>query len=537
MKHAVIYDRASSIHQKDNWSRQDAETTGAELARRYGFDIWELRQEIASGEELRNRPVMQTILEEIHRGTIQGLIVQNFSRLSRDTDGIDGRIIRRVCMDHGCVVITPEKLYDFSRGTDKKQSDLDLMIASWYKEEMLKFMMQGKRARALLGGYQGGPPPTGYKVVAFINDNGKPDSDLEIDQEYHPAVVAMFETYIRLESFRQAAIEINKAGYKLPNGKLVPRTLTRIIRNPIYAGFYKWGKQKKSKLLKDFEPTSIYRPELQIVELATWERANQIASSRKRDRPSAGKWATHPFTGLIACPFCGQPMSGRMKHQKRVPEYFCLTRWNYGQDCPGKAYSGRLLAQAIIPLTAHILTSQLGLDQALEEAAREFGKTRTDNEVEAGIRAEIVQTQEQKARIVKAIAAGIISDGEARTELDGLREKEERLNRRLAALQQTEAIRQDYLQAVEALRGSDIEQKLWETLEYNSGILRKILRIIFEPGSIQVRMTGNSSAKTCEIIAYAFTEEFKVFIQDTMCDNSYVNGPLPGREPGRAAGF
>ena len=104
---AVIYDRASSPGQRDNFARADAARL-FHLAEERGLG-WELRQEIKSGEEVANRPIMRQILDEIAEGQIAALIVQDFTRLSRDEDGIDGRIIRQFCRDHGCQIITPEK--------------------------------------------------------------------------------------------------------------------------------------------------------------------------------------------------------------------------------------------------------------------------------------------------------------------------------------------------------------------------------------------------------------------------------------------
>ncbi len=88
---AVIYDRASSLGQKDNFARADAARL-FRLAEERGLR-WELRQEIKSGEEIGNRPVMRGILDHIADGRVAALIVQDFTRLSRDEDGIDGRII------------------------------------------------------------------------------------------------------------------------------------------------------------------------------------------------------------------------------------------------------------------------------------------------------------------------------------------------------------------------------------------------------------------------------------------------------------
>jgi len=78
---AIIYDRASSQGQKDNFARGDAARL-YRLAEQRGLR-WELRQEIKSGEEIANRPVMRGILDEIADAQVAALIVQDFTRLSR----------------------------------------------------------------------------------------------------------------------------------------------------------------------------------------------------------------------------------------------------------------------------------------------------------------------------------------------------------------------------------------------------------------------------------------------------------------------
>src|SRR5687768_7157339 len=108
-KFAVIYDRASTEMQANNFSRFDAATTGFELAAKYEYAA-ELRQEIRSGESITNRPVLQSVLDDVVAGKVHAIIVQNLSRLTRDQDGIDAYVIKKILADNDCVVITPEKI-------------------------------------------------------------------------------------------------------------------------------------------------------------------------------------------------------------------------------------------------------------------------------------------------------------------------------------------------------------------------------------------------------------------------------------------
>jgi hypothetical protein len=63
---------------------------------------------------LEERPIIMAILREIEADNVQAIICQDFTRLSRDEDGIDGRIIRRICRDNDCRIITAQKVYDFA---------------------------------------------------------------------------------------------------------------------------------------------------------------------------------------------------------------------------------------------------------------------------------------------------------------------------------------------------------------------------------------------------------------------------------------
>src|SRR5581483_10377600 len=110
-KIAVVYVRVSTDRQIDNFSVQDQRGLTT-LAARYGFEIVEVREEQGvSAETITARPIMKGILEEISNGTIGAIIVSSFTRLTCDMDDIDGRIIKKTCRDHDCVIITPEKLY------------------------------------------------------------------------------------------------------------------------------------------------------------------------------------------------------------------------------------------------------------------------------------------------------------------------------------------------------------------------------------------------------------------------------------------
>lgn len=237
-----------------------------------------------------------------------------------------------------------------------------------------------------------------------------------------------------------------------------------------------------------------------------WQRANAVLKERSQRR--GGSTAKYPFSGVLVCPFCGGMMYGRRHGAKETRvTYECYNAVKFGKEvCQGRKYSSSVVAGGIIPFLADVIKSHLGLDKVLNDAANEHGKTVTEAELEQRIQAELLTVREGKGRIVKAIAGGLISDDEAKGQLDDLRAKEQRLTQDLATIGEKERIRKDYLEGMEALKNQDVEATLWEMYESSPNVLRKIVRLIFK--SIQIGTTGRTTGTKARVEASEFTEAF-----------------------------
>jgi site-specific DNA recombinase len=161
-KKAIVYVRVSTDRQIDNFSVADQRNM-KDVALRYGFETVEVVEEQGvSGESLVNRAMMRQILEEIESGIVGALVVTSFSRISRDEDGIDGRLVKKSCRDNDCVIITPDKIYDFSNEMDDDLSEFQFLFAKMQKRMNLKPMMKGQYLKAKDTGFAGLPLSVGY---------------------------------------------------------------------------------------------------------------------------------------------------------------------------------------------------------------------------------------------------------------------------------------------------------------------------------------------------------------------------------------
>lgn len=541
-KLAIVYDRASSEKQKDNWSREDARIIGAQLAEKHGFTKCEVRTEVISGEDLMNRPVMKSVLDDIQKGLVGAIVVQNFSRLSRDEDGIDGYVIKKICKMHDVVIVTSSRVYDFKNFADNRQSALEFLIASWYKDDMMQNTTRGMKRAASAGRYMGGWANLGYKIIYPQQERlaQKPIGDYEINEAERPIIELLFTTYQETHNANQTAKKLNEAGYRLNvrNKKTLKRgegdtrlfetyDVLRIIKNPIYSGFVAWASRiKQSKYLNDYEPEFAYRPELQIIPITLWEEVNQVRASRSRIKKTPGEWSRYAFSGFLVCLRCGQPLSGYTHRETRPNNgsqepVICYRCGNYNLNNMGCDKQTTIrqpyVAKVMIPFMAELINKQVGLEDALIDAAETYGKDNIERELEEQIKAKLATVGLQKQNIIRAIGAGIISQDEAKSEMEELRAKENRLSRELSTIGQKEAIRMEWLQAIEAIKGKDVETTLQETLESNSGIFKRLLGMMFKPGSIRILNTRKGNVWTPVLKSYEFTEEFgKLLEQDAI---------------------
>ncbi|MCH7738312.1 MAG: recombinase family protein [Chloroflexi bacterium] len=433
-KVAIVYDRASTERQRDNYSRADAARL-IELAQPHGFEHCEIRQEIKSGESLTNRPVMKRILEEVEAGVIGAIICQDFTRLSRDQDGIDGRIIRQVCRDNDCLIITPDKSYDFSLDVDDDLADIGFFIGKIQKRQNLRAMARGMMEKARQGKMLPQVPLMGYRWTATDPTTGRkaPGAELQIRPDDIPILHAIYDRYERM-SARKTAHSLNADGYSFPGrqGQGHPfraADILRIVANPIYTGMVAWGRRVRSPHLKGFQAVERHVPELQIISFEQFNRVQEIARQRYWMPP---KSVGSPFllSGVLKCARCGSAMVGQRQYKKRAGDtiewhfYQCRAYHQYGKTaCVGVCVSEFVARPTVEGFLARVLGEQLDLRAYLRDAAEEMV---TDDERVAALKAEVQEAEAGLRRLVDAMAAGALDVDAAREKTLELRERKER---------------------------------------------------------------------------------------------------------------
>ena len=496
MTHAIIYDRASTTQQKDNYSRVNAHEVGIKIAEQNGF-TWEYVKEIGSGTTLTGRPEMMRILDRIAAGEIQAIIVQEMDRLARPEEAIIYTTIRQVIMAYNVVIYTHTSRIDLNNDDDDFVADITMSVAKKERRRILKRMKRSKQAKAEQGGFIGGEAALGYQVVYGADRK----SDLAVDESGAEIVKVIFDV---LEAnggnIGATAKELNARGLTGKRGApFAPFSVRKIAAHKLYIGI------KQSKLTDKVT----HRPDLQIISVGQWGRVQELVKRRKVDGRDMGKRGHYILTGFIACYNCGGPMVAGRKPEGT--SYSCVTRRLGGAGCSkGQSCAEHLTLPPIVEFLADFIQTQIDFQGALDAAAAQYGKSITEEAIESAIAGELASVHAGKERLIEAISLGILTHQEAAVKLAELREQEERLTVELSGIAEKAAILEQWQQALDALKGQDVTGRLYDLAELKPVAFRRLLSIVFEPNSLRVRTEQNGNKWSGVLESYTLTETMQI---------------------------
>jgi DNA invertase Pin-like site-specific DNA recombinase len=492
--HAIIYDRASTKMQKDNYSRVNAREVGIRIAEQNGF-TWEYVKEIGSGTTLTGRPKIMKILDRIAAGEVQIIIVQDLDRLARPEDAIVYKTIRDVIMEYNVIIYTHSARVNLNNDDDDFVADINMAVSKKERRRILKRMKRSMKAKADQGRFTGGGVALGYKVIHLDRD-----SDLAVDESEAETVKAAFNILQATGgNMGAAAKQMNKLGHRGKKGQLfAPHTIRLLANRRLYIGIFETGYTDKIT----------HRPDLQIISGQQFDRVQSLIKSRAGKSKDMGRRGRYVFTGFVACGACGGPMVAAKQVRTGAIAYQCATQRAHGTAaCPGnKAYSEHLILPPIVEFLAGFIRNQIDFNAALDSAAAQYGKTVTEEAIEASISGEIASVQAGKERLIEAISLGILTNQEAAAKLAELRAQEARLIAELSGIAEKVEIMAEWQKALDALKKQDITGRLYELAELNPASFRQLLSLVFEPNSLRVRTYRQGRKWVGELISYKLTE-------------------------------
>ena len=310
------------------------------------------------------------------------LLVFKFDRLGRIES--ETPFILEWFVAHGVEMwSTKEGQQKIETRTDKLINYLRFWQAGTESENTSQRVSTAMRQMVGNGKYVGGVTPFGYRTVksGATNKRGKELLTLEIDEREAEAVRMIFrKTVIEgYGSYRMSNL-LNELGYRMHSGaKFQCNSVNRILSNPIYCGFIKFG-----------DVTSPRKTELQIIDDELFTQAQYILEQRAEKEVEKRHVAMNTkgntlLSGNVFCAHCGSHIvaSSWWDHytrkdgtevKKKRYRYLCYHKARDLNDCDGaSAYTAEKIDQAISELIRQYLDCILitPKDMAIEKRYKE----------------------------------------------------------------------------------------------------------------------------------------------------------------------
>jgi DNA invertase Pin-like site-specific DNA recombinase len=392
-RRAIVYIRQSSpgqvLHNQESQRRQYGL---ADHARQLGFQQVEIIDEDLgrSGSGQVERPGFEHLVAEVCTGQVGAVLCIEASRLARN--GRDWHHLIELCGLVRAVVIDPDGVYDPGLLNDRLLLGLKGTMSEFELNLLRQRSLEAIRQKARRGELQF-RLPVGFRWTQ--NRKVEIDPDRRVQQAIH----LVFAKVTELGSARQALLWFRREKTSLPAlatdgpGQVIWKlpvynTIWHMLRNPVYAGGYAFGKtESRTKVVGGRARKSeghFKAPDAWMVLIRdhhpgyiSWEQfeRNQAmladnAHMKSRMEPKAGRGGRSLLAGLLRCRRCG-----RMLHvtysgtHSQVPRYHCRgAHINHGEGwCI--SFGGLRPDQAV---AAEVLKAVEGnaIEAALEVAGR-----------------------------------------------------------------------------------------------------------------------------------------------------------------------
>jgi DNA invertase Pin-like site-specific DNA recombinase len=263
-----------------------------------------------------DRPGLQRLIDDIHKGRVDVVVVYKVDRLSRSL--ADFARLMQTFDEHKVSFVSVTQQFNTTTSMGRLTLNMLLSFAQFEREVAGERIRDKIAATKRKGVWVCGQPPLGYRLPR----EGDPDfvlSDrtLRVIEPEAELVRAIFSGYLELGSLVDLAAKLNVEGHTTKHwtssrGKehggrpLTAAFLYRVLTNPVYIGKIAHTRGRNNRSVP--KQTAVYQGHHEpIIDPATWEQVH--AKMGTVERESRQKWThTHLLKGKIRT-FEGHAMS------------------------------------------------------------------------------------------------------------------------------------------------------------------------------------------------------------------------------------
>lgn len=319
MKYIAIYVRVSTVEQATDGYGLDAQVTRINEYLEFNkYDLSKVRiyrEEGVSAKSL-DRPVIQTLMQDISNGKIETLIVYKLDRLSRSVK--DMYSLMQLFLDNDVQFISIVGNIDISSANGRMIFGLLSTIAQWERETISERTQDGLAEKIMQGKY----PyrlPYGYKrdENEYLIINRKEANNIKKIYDF------VIEGY-SLEEIRRYLIDNDIIHFKATN------SISNLIKKEIHKGIFTY----KNQVYYDVAP--------RIVSDEEWEEANKKISERYKTDINSEKFL---FERNLYCIKCGRKLNKEVVNKKHKKYFYYMC-----ESCKKRIGQNKLLNKVVYRL-------------------------------------------------------------------------------------------------------------------------------------------------------------------------------------------
>ncbi|MFJ8264192.1 recombinase family protein [Rummeliibacillus sp. NPDC094406] len=437
---------------------------------------YEIFKEVASSQTL-DRPQLQKMLDKVKAYSYDGVVVNDLDRLSRNTTHFG--IIKEELISAGCKVITPNKIYDFTKQEDDLFSDIQSVLAKNEYQTIKRRLVRGSIQSAKEGNWMGKKTPIGYKY-------NRKTKRLETTEDA-TIILRLFNDYASGMSTKDIAYQYSLEGVKTSNSMVwSPSGVNRLLNNPAYKGdsLYRKTKSeygKRNIKTSEDEQVLVEGTHDPIVSKELWNKVQELKQSRN-SRPIPLKLGKHPFSGFIRCALCNRVHSFQTSKggKKRISS--CQTRHYIDQTNYTVCKNQGANMDDFEELFYGHLESYLHEIENHKDLIQEI-KVEDSHKINVQIRTsenDLKRIGQEIRRVQKGYLAEIFTEDETTEQIKNLRARENSLKTKLEQLEENKALSStDYIDHVISRMKGFLEGKDILPPTETNNILREFVDVIY----------------------------------------------------------
>ena len=421
-------DQLNSLEAQKEFFSEYTKRTGDTLVRLYA-------DEGISGTKIKNRKEFLRMMADAEKGLFDMLVVKDISRFARNTVDLLQNIRKLKALGIETQFLTANMT---SMGNSEFVLTIFGALAQEESANTSKRVKFGKKMNA----EKGRVPNIVYGYDKTIGDY----FNLEINKGEAKVVKQIYKWYTE-EGYGAAKIAnmLNEKGCKTKrNCKWSQNAICRILTNEIYTGKIINGKQEVSDFLtgqrKDKDETEwfvVERPEIQIIEDETFERAQEILRGRHdafnitHERQSN----KHLFSTLIKCKECGWSFRRTVrKYKNTYVRWVCSGRNGRGADsCSNTTTVDEdELTEVLQEYFSEVLKQKKKVINHVVNEFQRVYKAKDENlEYEKELTTQLTKLKKSREKYMDMYTDDLISREELNEKIGGMRKEIERLENEL----------------------------------------------------------------------------------------------------------